>query len=84
MVGAVLPLVPMSLTKSNSLNSNSFVVQPKTAVKVKGKGQSVMSTVSSFVLKRIKGTQTWQRMQIRKNTAANKEMMEELKFAEYQ
>jgi len=75
----------MSLnTPKDGLNSNSFVVQTKSAIKVKGKGQSVMSTVSSFVLKRIKGTQTWQRMQIRKNTAANKDIVEELKFAEYQ
>ena len=68
------------------MESDSFVHRTKSAVKVKGKSPSLVSTVTSFVLKRIKGTQTWQRMQIRKNTAANKEIVEDpsVKFAEYQ
>jgi hypothetical protein len=67
------------------MNSDSVIAKSK-MTKVKGKGQSVMSTVTAFVLKRIKGTQTWQRMQIRKNTAANKDIVVDpsVMFAQYE
>ena len=52
-------------------------------MQVKGKGNSMFSVVTSFLLKRVKGSNTWQRMQIRKNTAMNKELAK-AKDTEYQ
>eukprot|EP00291_Cryptomonas_curvata_P003717 CAMPEP_0172193766 /NCGR_PEP_ID=MMETSP1050-20130122/25161_1 /TAXON_ID=233186 /ORGANISM="Cryptomonas curvata, Strain CCAP979/52" /LENGTH=65 /DNA_ID=CAMNT_0012869407 /DNA_START=318 /DNA_END=511 /DNA_ORIENTATION=- len=39
--------------------------------KTKVKGTSMLTSAARFVLRRIKGTKTWQRLQVRRNTLDN-------------
>jgi len=50
-----------------------MVIVSKSAVDLHGHNSSIMSSLFTSIMKRVRGTQSWQRMQIKKNTQANKD-----------
>lgn len=55
------------------VDGTSVVTVSKSAVDLHGHNSSMMSSLFTSIMKRVRGTQSWQRMQIKKNTQANKD-----------